>query len=264
MSSIPIRIATSKLKQDNPNINTSDFVYVPSQPIELPHERYEVAFFSGEFWFSTHNVVGKTVNWSHDNGSSWITINVPDGNYGVEDINALLRKSQEDEAVTDVHAVTGAVIYGIEITPNYNTNRTDITIDNTVGSGNTFLLDLSDGGDPTNMREFLGWVSGVVSTSGSGTVLPTVDGGVDSWLVHADIVYNSYFNEQASSVIHSFKPKGRPNSLVTEKPQHLTYIQVANKTISRIRIKITDQNLNVLDFKGEDIFLELVIRPIRN
>lgn len=264
MSSISLRIATSELRAADPSVNPANFVFQFNPPLDLKSLAYQVAFVKGTFWNSVHNVIGKTIKWSSNGGSSWTTITIPNGQYSVDEVNALLRISQYNAGVTDVHPVTGAITYGIDILPNYNTNKVDIRIDNTVGSGNTFHLDLSDAGDATNLREYLGFPDAVVTATSTGTSIAQVDGGIDSWLIQSDLVSNSFSNGKAGDVLYHFKPNAPANAAMEIEPIHLSYLQVNRSLISQMRIKVTDQNGNVLNLQDEDIVLHLQIIPMKD
>lgn len=254
-------VSTAKLRETDPSLDPSDFRHNFPNPIQLGSIGYEVCLSKLSTWFSAVNLVSRTLKWSSDGGSTYTTISIPTGNYTVEDVNLLLAKSQYDGAVTDSDP-TG-ILYGIILQPNYNTNRAEFLIDNTILSGvHTFQVDLSDGGDPTNIRTFLGFPSAVVTATVSGTTTAEVTAGADEWQVRCDLHANSYADGVTSDVIYQFIPAVPPSASIREEPVHRTWFQVNKSTIYSVRIKLTDQSGRKIDLNGEDSVFTFLIRKI--
>ncbi len=262
MSAIAIDVETADLQLLDPTVDPSDFQINFSPALELPSLLYEIALLKIITWNTNHNISGsKTLRWSSDNGSTFNSIAIPDGNYNIEDINNLLRADQLDQAVTDVDGF-GNIIYGIDIIPNFNTNRVDIFIDNTVGTGNTFIFDLTDGGNPTNIRNFLGFNSVSVTSTQSGSNIANVEADVNSWVLECDLVRNSYKNGTISNALFTFKPKALSSEAFEIEPTHLKFLQVRRNIIESIRFRLVDSLGRKIDLKGEHITLNLQLKPI--
>jgi hypothetical protein len=63
-------------------------------------------------------------------------------------------------------------------------------------------------------------------------------------------------------VLLSFTPDVPPQAAFDVEPYNPTYIQVNKETISSIRIRLTDQNDNLLDLEGEDVVVILSLKAI--
>lgn len=264
MSSIALDIETADLAILDPTTDPSDFSVTFIPALELGNLNWEVALLKITAWNTRHNIYGsKQMRWSSDGGSTWHDVPIPDGTYNIEDVNALLRNSQYEEGVTDVDPVTNATLFGIDILPNFNTNRVDIFIDNTVGSGNTFHFDLSDGGNPNNIRDFLGFASVVVTATQTGTTIANVEDDVNSWVLDCDLVRNSYKNGVSSNAIFSFKPVALSSASFEIEPTHLKFLQVRRSIIESIRFKLLDSLGRKIDLKGQHLTVNLQIRPIQ-
>ena len=262
MSAVSIDVETADLQLLDPTIDPSDFQINFSPALELPSLLYEIALLKIITWNTNHNLTGsKVLRWSADNGSTFFSITIPDGNYNIEDVNNLLRASQEEEGVTDLDGF-GNIIYGIDILPNFNTNRVDILIDNTVGTGNTFLFDLTDGTNPDNIRNFLGFGSVMVSATQTGGFIANVEADVNSWVIECDLVRNSYKNGTISTALFTFKPKALSSEAFEIEPTHLKFLQVRRNIIESIRFKLVDSLGRKIDLRGEHITLNLQLKPI--
>jgi len=258
MASLALNISSSAQTLLDPNTDPSNFTITYQQPIPLDGFDYEVAIQTVDTWFTNWNVVNKTIVWSSNNGVSWNTITIPNGNYPIEDINALLQTAQTNAAVI---GTTVGHIYGIQILGNFNLNRAYIQIDNTVAaSAYTFLLDLTA---TNNLSNYLGFVPAVISTTTTGTLLPNVNAGQDNWNVRCDLVRNSYSNGIAGQILFTFVP-GLVD--VSEKifiePLHLNFMQVNKSIINSINMQLVDQNGAEVNLQGSDINYNLIVRPI--
>lgn len=244
------------LSSDTTNANNFTTYFNP--PIEngLSHD---LCLLNANLWFTSVNLEDKTLLWSSNGGSSYNTISIPTGNYTVSDVDNLLKTAQLNASVTDVDSVTGERIYGIRLVNNYNTNRIDIQIDNTVGSGNTFQVDLTDS---ANISVFLGFTEKVVTSTESGTLIPQVNGGVNNYQIHCDIVDGSAIDNGISGdVIGAFVPAVPVGANINYIPFHKTFQQIKKDQIQSITIRITDQNNNLIDFNGELVTVNMEMKP---
>lgn len=258
MPSLTLTHNTKQLKETDPNLNPSNFQVNFPQPIDLGSLQWEVALYRFDGWLTHVNLQGKTLRWSDDNGASYYTIPVPNGNYTVDDIQRLLASDQMDRGATDTDAITGDRVYGITLSPNYNTNRVDIIIDNSVGSG-TYTFDLSHS---QNIAEFLGFDEIVVSSTSSGAHIADVTAGADNWVIRTDLHSNAYSNGRVSNDIYSFAPIGPPSIQLIVAPIHLKWYQVNKRVISSMTVKLTDQSGTIIDLNGEDVVYEFILRPM--
>jgi len=251
MSTIPFTLGSDRAKQVIPSNTASNFTTPLNQPIDLASLDYELCLLSIKAWYSTKNVVGKTLVYSSDDGSSWTTVDIPDGLYPVQDINALLLASLKENSLVDTDDTPG-----IEILGNANTNRVDIVINNF--STFDFQVDLSA---TDNLSSYFGFTEKIVSASESGTLKPNLN-PADLWKVHCNIVQEGFDGNTMSKVIASFIPNTTPHSSFIYTPQHLSFHRVDTTRFTSINIRITDENDNDLDFGDEETIVELRMRPL--
>jgi hypothetical protein len=251
---------TKQLKEIDPDLNPSNFQVNFPQPIDLGSLQWEVALYRFDGWLTQVNLEAKTLRWSDDNGSSYYTIVVSNGNYTVDDVQTLLAEDQLAKGAYGTHPVTGERVYGITLSPNYNTNRVDIIIDNSVGGG-TYTFDLTHA---ENMAAFLGFDEIVVSSTASGTHIADVTAGADNWVIRTDLHANAYSNGRVSNDIYAFAPIGPPSIQLIVTPIHLKWYQVNKRVISSMTVKLTDQSGTIIDLNGEDVVYEFILRPMND
>ncbi len=257
MSSL-LTLSSAALSLTQSGVDPSDFTIVFSPPIDLGSLNYEVALLKANLWFTSLNVIDKTILWSSNGGYSFNELILPDGNYTIDDINYLLQLDQIDKGVTDVDDL-GVRTYGITMYGNYNTNRGVIQIDNTVGTGLEFQVDFTDA---NSLAAFLGFDEQIIDETASSESIAQVNGDDDAYQIRTDLVSNSYDNGSAAQILYSFVPAVPPGANIEVDPTHLVYLQVNKSTIYSINIKVTNQNGTKIDFNGEDTVFYLMLRSI--
>ena len=80
---------------------------------------------------------------------------------------------------------------------------------------------------------------------------------VNSVLVNYSIVKHSYLKSTQHSVLYSFFPNVKPGYKVVEAPVNVVYLPINSEQIQNIKIWFTDQDGNLLDFRGETITCRL-------
>lgn len=241
-----ITISTRELAVEDPTINPSDFVVNFATPIDLGSLGYEVCLYSFRGWNTVRNITtAKSISYSVDGNP--FTLAVPPGLYGVEDINTMLQ--------TDIVA-NGGLSDELQILPNFNTNRVDIRIDN---SSHTYTIDLTSS---DNLSQFLGFTPAVLNSTTSGDALPNVNGGVDSFQIECDLIRNSYSNGRVGKILYSFTPAYSPSGQIVIEPTHLAFFQINKSVINSIRFKLVDNLGEILNFSGENVVIQLMLRKI--
>jgi len=263
-----ITLSTKQLQSEDATLDPSDFLVQFRPGINLDTLKYEVAVSKINTWFTSINITSGNIRWSDDGGSSWHNISIPTGNYSVADIDALLKEDQEEEGVEDTSGTFTK--YGISLAPNYATNKVEITIDNTINSGaNDFRYDLSDAGDASNVRDFLGFDDGVISTGAStktvfpGDSIANVNNNVDAWQIRTDLHRNAFGDGRKSDVIFQFVPQVPASAHIDIEPLHLQFYQVNKQVIDSMRVKLTDNLGRKIDLNGEHMVITFTLRPIK-
>ena len=87
---------------------------------------------------------------------------------------------------------------------------------------------------------------------------------INTILVNIDIIQGSYVDGRASPAIYSFYPNVAPGYKIVERPNPtLIYFKLSRHDISRIRVWLTDQNGNIINFRGEIITIRIHIRKCK-
>jgi hypothetical protein len=214
--------------------------------LQIP-ENTEIALSSIQMWNSLPNISVSRANnqWRYFNGSTWsATQTIPNGNYSIDDLNLYIQAT-----ITTL----GGLGTNIILLPNYNTLKCDIVLKN------SYQLDLSIG----NLYLLLGWTKAIVNTSGTGTNLVDISNGITTYYVHCNLVDSgtSISDGSTSDVIYSFTPDKPAGNLLNKEPLNLIYTKCNTRYISRISIRLSDQNGNTLsDLSDENISITLVLK----
>lgn len=232
-----------------------------SSPDNRSQSAYEIALAEAGIWYSWSNIAAKFNNqsfvYSPDAGSSWKTITIPEGNWGVEAINTYVQSQMK---INGDYGVTGGNDeFYITIGADYSQIRATVTI------ANSYQLDFTVG----KLNELLGFNSQVFDADGlyTATNRPNIENNVSNILIHCSIVGSSpfagsYTNGSPSDVIYSFNPTGDPGSLMTIIPNPQVWLPVMYPCINSITMYLTDQNGNILDLRGENTTYRLILRRI--
>jgi hypothetical protein len=86
--------------------------------------------------------------------------------------------------------------------------------------------------------------------------------GVDRVLTDCSIVRGTYENTFKSDVIYSFVSNVPPGSVLDIQPFHPIYLPLKEKTIRKIRMRVTDQNDRPIDLNGQNLDYLLNIRSL--
>lgn len=247
----------------SPNVG-GDFTVNYDQPLSIRTQSptggykshpYELALVKTNCWYSWANIspTSNTNVIDYYNGAVWAgPLTIPTGQYSINDLNKWLHSVMKDNGDYTV-LPSGVEQYDINITPNFNTLKVDITI-----SGG-YQLDLS----LSAINGLLGWPSAIVSATGSGTNIANINNSINTLLVHCDIVTSSYQNNNTSNVICGFVPTSGPGTNINIEPLHLMYYPIyLSDQINRIRMYITDNLNRPVDFMTEPITYQLHLRPI--
>lgn len=141
----------------------------------------------------------------------------------------------------------------ITISPNPNTLKAVMTLDT------NYQVDFTQA---NTLRSILGFNSQVYG-AGEHESEQIVDIlKVNSILVSLDIVENSYVDGKLQPSIFSFFPNVAPGYKIVEKPVNVVYSKIIKNSINSIEFKITDQDGELINFRGERISIRLHIREI--
>ena len=88
--------------------------------------------------------------------------------------------------------------------------------------------------------------------------------GVNSVLVHCNIIHSSYMRGTQAPVPYNFFPNAGPGQKILEAPHNLIYLPVIVDVISTLSVWLTDQHGKLLDFLWHHSLLVLYLPSLNN
>lgn len=80
--------------------------------------------------------------------------------------------------------------------------------------------------------------------------------------VETNITTGSFANDSMNRGIYDFYPTVGIGYKILERPKTIIYLPVSERSISQFRVRIVDQDNNLIDFRGEQISLRVHIKKI--
>jgi hypothetical protein len=228
---------------------SSDFTTCFNSIILDPTKQYEAALLSLDTYNSIPNIIeGKNNVLKYYNGEMWKTITLSTGAYELDAINNEIKRqiiaNGDSESAIDINVNISTLRSILNIdNPNY---KVDFGVENSIGS-------------------VLGFEAEVVGHgyNPSSKIVDIMQ--VNSVLVNIDIIMGSYVNGSSSPAIYSFHPNVAPGYKIVERPNPaLIYYPLSRHDISRMRVWLTDQNTNLVDFRGETITVRIHVREVKS
>ncbi len=249
------------------NINTNDLNITKTHDFTINfdsltldhHEDYHIALVSYNIPYTWYNISAAQGNnqfrYSPDAGVNWYTLTIPDGNYGVDDLNLEL----QDLIVANGHAADKIVFSG-----DYNSMRVDLEILDVA-----WRVDFQDG-NSNNFRNILGFnsaeYSGAVNTVFRAENRANITNNIDSVSINCSIVDSGAIllnNRQSSSLYHITDYGAGAGSYLTARVPAPVYLPInLSGNIHNIRISIRNQSDNIIDLNGEHITISLHIKKM--
>lgn len=215
--------------------------------ITLEKDRnWEAALLDFTTYNSIPNITENVNNMLHyytgknDKGqfSPMLGVKLQTGSYEIDDINDELRRQLGDE--------------NIELKANNNLLRVELK--------SKFFIDFSQ---PHSIGSLIGFPisSGILLPNRSyvGRDVANII-KVNTINITCNIIQGSYKDGRNEHIIHTFYPTVPPGFKIIEKPHNLTYLPLSVINISDIELNVTDQDGNLVDFRGEVISVRLHIR----
>ena len=219
--------------------NTTDWTTQVSPPILFDNrDNYEVALIDLETYYSFPNIDTTNNQFVYIVGTTPKVITIPTGAYSIENVNNAIQAGMRVNG--DWNASAGT--YYITITTNPPTLGSTISI--ATGYSVDFTL-------PFSLANLLGFNTTVLS---AGTyVSPNIVNilTVNSIFVNCNIISGSYNNGALSTVLYSYFPSVGPGFKINERPVNAVYLPLISNHITSVRIWITDQDGNIMNFQKE-------------
>lgn len=167
---------------------------------------------------------------------NWIDIFLDVGTYELHDIESFLKAKLDDDAIS--------------IKPNTNTLKCEFTckhnVDFTVANSLAEMFGL----------ERTMYTANTIITSSN----PLSISKVNSIQIEVNIVCGSYQNGMPSDCIYKCFLHVPPGFRITEIPNNVIYLPLNTDEIDRIVVKLVDERHNLINFRGEEISLELHLK----
>lgn len=242
------------LSSDNrqANENTDDFTVSFNPPLAIPNN-WSLALQSCGIWYSWYNVSTDYNNqtFTYYNGSAWKNIVIPNGLYSIEDLNDYIHTQMKNNG--DYVNISGVDTFYINLLPNYNTFKLDITI------SNSYQIDLTVG----TLYQLFGFTSSIVSSSQSGTSNINITNGLDKIIIRCDCIVGGYLGSNASDVLYAFQANGEPSSLLQILPFHLIYLPMTKSGyLNSMKLTIQDQLGRRVNLNQESVNLSLHLKRV--
>ena len=227
-----------------PGDNTDNFETFFPEPIYAPSgRRLEIALVGLRTYRSWANINSSNnlFVYSLNSGSSWFKIEIPEGAYELEMIEAEIHR-QLPEGSKD----------HITITPNLATLKAVIDI-----TSKDFVVSM----EHSTLRSVLGWLESGNLTMGRHEAPNIVNiTHVNEVLIHCNIVDGSYIDGKKGYVLNSFYPDVEPGYKIDYTPRHLVYLPVVSNPIQNIRCWLTDQDNKPIKMRGELVTISCVLK----
>lgn len=223
-----------------------------SPPIELQDDS-EIALLSMIAWNSIPNVNSSNQNFYYKDDESDQVIKIPTGSYEIDNIQDYIRDYMKAAHQKNPLTEDEALFLGnhpIILIGNRQTLKSQILC--------RYEIDFSK---PKNIAKILGFGKRKIKPMEKAeSDLPVNILNTQVIRIECNLSESSFTNSSPVHSIHEFFPEVSPGYKIVEVPKSLIYYKLNTRLISEIEIKITDQDQNLLDFRGENIFLRLHIR----
>src|SRR5271156_1889320 len=235
--------------------NTNPFKINLPNDIKLdPTIDYEVALIRFESYNTIFNINSTNNNFKYFNGVTNKTIVLNPGSYEFTVINAEIQRQMKLQG--DVTTVGGKDTFSINILANEQTLRSVITLVN--GYTIDFTIDKS-------LRTVLGFNSVLLKEASNQSESIIMIQNFTSILINTDLCAGSYINNKTSQTLYSFSsnpvPTGFNISIVPSPPLYLP-LNSTKLSFNDYTVSITDENLNIISFNGENITMVLHIKSV--
>ena len=223
-----------------PSRNTS--VYENSFPSVInldPYKTYGIAVESIDTYYSFPNIKDGINNvFKYSKNGTDVTLKIPTGCYDIDNINSTIK---------DLMGADGGQITISQIVPQL---KSSITI------ANNFTVDFTA---PNSINSILGFNSQVLNAGLHISENIVNINSTNSIFVNCDLISTSYVNGQNSPVIYSFFPNVPPGYKIIKELPRLDFIPINKSQINSIRVWLTDQDGNYLNFRNETITIRFYL-----
>jgi len=226
--------------------------FAPAVPLEEKDDglSWHIALYSMKYTYSMRNIDSTFSNntFEYYNGTSWKTVTIPGGAYGVADINDYFQDVMKTNG--DYTTSNGEDEFYASFSLNNNTQRVRITL------SNSYEVRFTNGSD---FRLLIGAAATTYNSTTDLTTLPDINRGITSFNVHLNNISGMIYNGSPSSILFNFIPDVPPGYVTEIKPIKHIWLKVENKLMDRFTVSFTDQRNRPISFFGETVTIVLVL-----
>lgn len=230
--------------------NEPNFTVNFDKPLVLDDDlEYAIGLVSLETLYGFPNIeYGKNnkLFYSPYEGSTTFVVNIDTGAYDIDSLSSVIFEKMKANNHYD------SVNDKPHIKFHYDKNRCKVIM--TLKDGYTI-----DFRRPNTFRDLLGFGPQIYAAN-SFSLEPVKILNVNSIMIHVDVAEGSFVNGVIQPVIYSFSPNVSTKFKIIETPKNIIYVKIDKKYISYINVKITDQDGNLLNLRGEKISMRLHMR----
>lgn len=222
-------------------VNTSYAIKHFDSPIYM-NDSYELAVIGLETYNSYPNVTSSiNGNFRYSDGTNWYTIVLPTGSYEVKSIATYILDN-----------LVGSARGGITFVEEYAQLKVSIKL------ARGCQVDFSY---PNSVNYILGFDPKIVSGDGKhyGENIVNIN-NVNTLFVNCNVIGNSYSNGKTISSIYGFSPNVSPGFKIIKEPTTPIYLPVTSSVMDAITVWITDQDNNLINFRGETVTVRFHLR----
>lgn len=239
MISLPVNIDSSTLGLTDHSmiqVNMKDPVTLDPNP----DKKYIISLHDISIWYSWDTISSANSNnkfkytktgW----GTTYKTITFPDGAYSVEMLQDEINNQTYANGDASLDS-NGDIKPNIYFTANLATTKMKLNLLNG--------YQVSFGDEETEVRKFneiLGFDKVLYTTSTTAPNYGNISNGIDSLLVHCDLVSSAYFNGSQSDIICRVPINVGPSSLIEYIPHNLKWVEINKRSFGSFKVWITDQ-----------------------
>ena len=238
-------IVTYKSNYESIN-DTHKFKFNFSPSLNFESDDHELALVNLETYFNIPNItegVNNVFSYRPTPLAAWRTITFDTGTYDVTDISDFFSSKQN---ANGNGKITIKLFEG--------SSKSYIKL-----SSNNYSIDFTA---PNNFANILGFTQRVVSVvyAYSDNVEYLTD--ISSLSVNVDCIQNTYINRAITPTIYSFYANVAPSFKIVQTPSNLVYLPINRRIIDYINVWITDQNTNLVNFRGDDVTIRFNLRKL--
>lgn len=213
---------------------SEDFTVEFHRPLGLKR----LALQSFSMWNSWNNVGGDNNQFMYFDGVTWTTVTIPEGNYTFKELNDYL-----------------SIYFGVEDPP----IKLDVRM-----ARQRFVLKLAENYkvdfSPSKLHEILGFEPRVYDQPQTeAKFVANISKGIDNIHIHCDVIEGAQLGQHSSEILYSFTPRHPPGSQIAMEFERPIFFRVKKDYVSKIRMRVTDQNGNAINLNGQLVLYRLLV-----